>query len=76
MTEITVKVGSVTNAQKGRRILQRNGIHAVVKRSVHIRKGDGCGYTIVFNGERQTGIQLLQKAGIKIISVRDNDISG
>ena len=69
MAEITVKVGSVTNAQKGKRILVKNGFHAKVKRAAILRKGDGCGYTIVFQGNSEQGIQLLKQAGIRIISV-------
>ena len=69
MADITVKVGSVTNAQKGKRILVKNGFHAKVKRAAILRKGDGCGYTIVFRGDKEKALHLLEQAGSRIISV-------
>ncbi|MBR0415401.1 MAG: DUF3343 domain-containing protein [Clostridia bacterium] len=75
MAEIRVKVGSVTNAQKAKKVLLNNGIHAAIKRAVQIKKGDGCGYSVVFVGEREPALLYLKQAGIKIISVTANDIS-
>lgn len=74
MAEITVKVGSITNAQKGKKALLKHGFRAKVIRSRHIQKGDGCGYSIVFNGNQKNGLDLLKKAGVNIISVSSDDI--
>ena len=74
MTEITVKVGSVTGAQKGKRILLKHGYRASIKRATHIKKGEGCGYGIVTQGDANKVISILKEAGIKIISVTTDDI--
>ncbi|MBQ6380106.1 MAG: DUF3343 domain-containing protein [Clostridia bacterium] len=75
MAEIRVKVGSITNAQKARKALVRNGINAGVKRALQIKKGDGCGYSVVFYGDREQGLNIIKRAGIKIISVSTHDLS-
>ena len=75
MAEITVKVGSITNAQKAKRILLKNGYSVTIKRAEQIKKGDGCGYSVVFFGDKQNAVKLLKKAGIKIISVSTYDLS-
>ena len=74
MTEITVKVGSVTNAQKGKRVLVKNGFSAKVKRAAILQKEDGCGYSIVFRGNSEQGIHLLKQSGIHIISYHPHGI--
>jgi len=76
LAEIKVKVGSVTNAQKAKRVLLNNGIYAKIQRAVQIKKGDGCGYSIVFVGQKEPALHLLKQAGIIIISVTSHDISG
>ena len=74
MAEITVKVGSVTNAQKAKRILLKKGYRAAVKRTSQIKKGDGCGYSIVTQGDSGTVLSILKQAGINTVSVASNDI--
>ena len=68
MSEITIKVGSVTAAQRGKRILSHYGYHCKIERSKNFRKGDGCGYVLSFSGDREEAVNLLKKGGVKIIS--------
>lgn len=75
MAEIRVKVGSVTNAQRAKRALLSHGMQATVKRAIHIKKGDGCGYSVVFYGDVDAGLGYIKNAGIKIISVSTNGVS-
>ena len=75
LAEIKVKVGSVTAAQKGKRALLQHGYRATIRRAAQLRRGDGCGYSLVFKGEGEKGIEILRNAGIHIISVSADDLS-
>lgn len=41
-----IKVGSVTNAQRGVKILRSNGISTSVSRLEHPGAADGCGFAL------------------------------
>ena len=69
MTEIVVKVGSVTNAHRAKRVLEKNGYRCRVQRSHKITKGEGCGYSVVTNCDESTLRELLANAVVRIISV-------
>lgn len=71
MSKIQVKVSSITNAERGRKILEDNGIKAVIKRSSEIAADEGCGYSIFFNSEKEKGIALLRKAGVRIVGIAE-----
>ena len=66
---VTLAVGSVTNAMRGRDLLVQNSIAAQVGRA---RPNDvnGCGYTLVVSGDVERARRLLQTAGIRIRSVQ------
>lgn len=70
MAEIQVKVGSVTNAQKAKRLLKQNGYYCYIRRSADIKKGEGCGYSVIFRGDSEKGLNILENSGIRIISVK------
>ena len=75
MAEIKIKVGSVTNAQRAKKVFELSGYRALIRRSLTIKKGEGCGYSVVVKCDAPTARALLKKAGIRIISVEENDIS-
>ncbi len=64
---VTLAVGSVTNAMRGRDLLSQNGITAHVGRA---RPNDvnGCGYTLTVWGDVDRARHLLKTAGIRIRS--------
>ena len=64
---VTLAVGSVTNAMRGRDLLAQNGIAAQVGRA---RPNDvnGCGYTLIVVGDVERARRLLSAAGIRIRS--------
>lgn len=66
---VTLAVGSVTNAMRGRDLLAQNGIPAQVGRA---RPNDvnGCGYTLVVAGDAERARRLLTGAGIRIRSAQ------
>lgn len=69
MTETQVKLSSVTNATRAKRILVNNGFRAYIIRSSELEKGNGCGYSVVFSGDAEKGTELLRNSGIRINAV-------
>jgi hypothetical protein len=68
MKMYSLAVGSVTNAMRGRDILDKNGIKASVTRY----SGDnrlGCGYVLVVKTEPERCKKLLNSVGIKVLDV-------
>lgn len=60
--------GSVTHAMRGREVLYSHGIKAYVER-VRPSKDYGCGYGLKIKGDSQRAVELLSKAGIKVLAV-------
>lgn len=67
MTENSIKVNSLTSAARGREILLRNGFRnaEIVRANKDLAK-DGCGYMLVFEGDSEKALHLLEKHGIKV----------
>ncbi len=63
----TVYISSVTNAMRGKTLLERQGYTVHMRRSSSIRENDGCGYYLQVRGEVQPVTALLSKAGIRIL---------
>ncbi len=61
-----IKVGSVTNAQRGQRILSKHGFRANIKRVENPSKADGCGYALEVSSNDSAPVSLLEKNGIKV----------
>lgn len=63
-----IKVGSVTNAQRGAKILRSNGISTTVSRLEHPGAADGCGFVLkVDASEYERSIELLRRYKIRVI---------
>ena len=68
----TVKLGSVTNAQRAQKLLAKNGFVSRVSRLQNPKAGDGCGYVIRANERnRDEIIHILKKDGINILGVEN-----
>ena len=63
----TVYISSVTNAMRGKTLLERQGFTVHMQRSSHANKADGCGYSLLVRGEVGPVTALLSKAGIRIL---------
>ena len=67
MDSVYFNVSSITNAMRGKNLLERNGIHGYINRTVDEEGNNGCGYSITTDqGERAE--PLLTAAGIRIRS--------
>ncbi|MDY5243380.1 MAG: hypothetical protein SPH20_06420 [Eubacterium sp.] len=63
-----IKVGSVTNAQRGAKILRSNGISTSVSRLEHPGTADGCGFALrVDASDSERSVELLRRYKIRII---------
>ena len=58
-------VGSVTNAMRGRELLQKQGIAAFLGRA-DAKTREGCGYTLTVTGDVDRAAALLAAAGIRV----------
>ena len=63
----TVYVSSVTNAMRGKTLLERQGFTVYIQRSSRIEQADGCGYRLLANGSSDAITQHLTKAGVRVL---------
>jgi len=61
-----VDVSSVTNAMRGRSLLERNGLQASIERKLDPAGNNGCGYSLLVNTDPDRVIRLLKAGGIRI----------
>ena len=64
-----ISVGSVTYAIKGRDLLRKMGVKAYIERKTNANGGVGCGYVIVAEGNRESLVNALSDAEIKITEI-------
>ncbi len=69
-----IKVGSITNAQRARAILQKNSVKASVQRIENPKPGDGCGYALRTENSNKNPVRILESSGIRVLGVEENDI--
>lgn len=62
----TIYVSSVTNAMRGKRLLENQGYTVHIQRSSHVTEDAGCGYSLLVRGGDRAA-QLLQRAGIRVL---------
>ena len=66
---LIIKVGSITNAQRGKAVLKSKGYNAQIKRIENPAKADGCGYALDVYAENDTPVNILNKSGINVRGV-------
>lgn len=62
-----IKVGSVTNAQRGVRLLKSKGYRAAMSRLENPSRADGCGYIIKVFCDDDNVINMLKSSGIPVL---------
>ena len=65
MSEIFIKAGSVTNAQRIESLLKKNGYRAAIRRSSKVKRGEGCGYSVIAKGDIGEIAELIKNSRIK-----------
>ena len=71
MANYHIHVGSVTNAMRGKRLLEEQGVRAYLHRTSHPLDGDGCGYSLLVSDGVNSAVQILQKRGVRVIRVTE-----
>ena len=66
-----IYVGSITNAMRGKKLLEEQGIRAYLHRASHPAEGDGCGYSLLVTGNGEKAVQTLREKGVRIIRIKD-----
>ncbi len=64
-----IRVGSITNAQRGRRILKIEGYSAFIKKAENPSNSEGCGYALVVQADDEKPLEILRRSRIKILGV-------
>ena len=71
MKKIRFKVSSITNAQRGQKILTSKGISSQIEKIQKPQNGEGCGYTISVKANGAEAEKILISSGIRIIGVEE-----
>ena len=67
----TLNVSSVTNAMRGKSLLERHGISVHIQRAVDAGDNNGCGYRLLVRNDADRARAILKKVGI---AVRDGEV--
>ncbi len=62
----TIPISSVTNAMRGKQILEKNGFSVQIQRSFHSQDNNGCGYRLLVKGDERRARELLKSAGLRL----------
>lgn len=71
MANYYIHVGSITNAMRGRRLLEEQGIRAYLHRSTRPAENDGCGYRLLVTEAPARAEGILRKAGVRVTRVSE-----
>lgn len=71
MANYYLHVGSITNAMRGKRLLEEQGIRAHLHRSLQSTDGDGCGYSLLISGDGAKAQQVLMQRGVRVNRVTE-----
>ncbi len=71
MANYKIHVGSITNAMRGKGLLERNGIRAYVHRASNPPDGDGCGYSLLVTGNVSQAEQILRRGGVRVVRISE-----
>lgn len=69
MSKSYIKVNSVTHAIKAKNLLNSQGIYAQVIRNDKPDKRDGCGYSVLVDGDIHRAEMILRNNHVKIIGI-------
>lgn len=67
MSKSYLKVNSVTHAMKAKNVLSANGIYAQVVRNGNTDKREGCGYSVLVEGDIGRAEAILRANHVKVL---------
>lgn len=71
MANYYIHVGSITNAMRGKKLLEAKGIRSYVHRASNPPEGDGCGYSLLVTEKVGQAETILRKSGVRVVRVSD-----
>ena len=71
MANYYIHVGSITNAMRGKRVLEAIGVRTYLHRANHMKEDGGCGYRLLVSVEPKKLVNVLEEKGIHVIRVSD-----
>ena len=69
MANYYIHVGSITNAMRGKQLLEEQGIRALLHRTSHPTEEDGCGYRLLVTNTVEKAAQILRQRGVRVIGI-------
>ena len=66
-----IHVGSITNAMRGRRVLESQGIRSILQRASTPKDTEGCGYRLLVTVDPQRAVTILRDHGVRIVRVSE-----
>lgn len=63
----SLKIKTITQAERGRELLLARGYRAYIRRSAVTSDTEGCGYSIHVNCQYETAAAILNRAGIHVL---------
>ncbi len=66
-----IHVGSITNAMRGKQMLERQGIRTYIHRSSQPTDGDGCGYSLLVTTDVGQAERILRSGGVRVVRISD-----
>lgn len=66
-----IHVGSITNAMRGKRVLEAVGVRAYLHRANQVNEEGGCGYRLLVSEDPKKLVGVLSEKGIRVIRVSD-----
>lgn len=69
MSRAYIKVNSVTHAMKVKNVLNSNGIYAQVVRNTKSYRNEGCGYSVLINGDISHAEEILKRNHVRFLGI-------
>lgn len=71
MKRYTIAFSSVTIAMKAQSVFRSEGVRTEIIRTPK-SLSSGCGYSLIYNGDITTAMNILEKKGIKCKAIMEN----
>lgn len=65
-----IHVGSITNAMRGKQLLEKQGLRAFLHRS-SAQEREGCGYSLLVSDDSGRAVGILKSGGVRVIRVSE-----
>ena len=70
MAWTTINVSSITNAMRGKSILERQGYTVQIQRIYAVDDNNGCGYRLMIKGDASFAENILRKNGVRLNGIQ------